>query len=199
MKIISLASAHSSQIHLDILKKGGIIIYPSSNCYGICCDIFNETAVNRISLIKNRKIRKPYTILVRDKKHFTEYGQHNSLVDYYLKTYPYLLFTFVVPRSSKIPESFNAGYPTIAIMLAQGIERDLFYTYPNALVNTSANKAKMNNCFDVEQICIQLSNTLEYIDLIIDGGTLPPAPSSTIIKISNNHHKILRGGLNNGD
>ncbi|MBU1863807.1 MAG: L-threonylcarbamoyladenylate synthase [Candidatus Omnitrophica bacterium] len=195
MEIISLACAYSSQKHIAVLAKGGIVIYPSSNCYGICCDIFHQKAVDTISAIKNRDRTKPYTILVRDKKHFAEYGKYSQCIDYYLGKHPSSLFTFVVPSLSAVPQCLNAGCETIGIMVARGIEHTLFCAYPHALINTSANRSSMPTCFDIAHISEQLGDSLEYVDLVIDGGVLMPAASSTIIKICGDKHEVLRGSI----
>lgn len=50
----------------DVVRRGGILIYPTDTCYGLGCDATNEEAVRRVSQIKTREEMKPLSIIVSD-------------------------------------------------------------------------------------------------------------------------------------
>ena len=104
---------------VEILKKGGVIIYPTDTVYGLGCDIFNQKAVERVAKIKGVKIQKAnFSFIFYDLSHLSDYAHHVSnsifkLMKYYLPG-PY---TFILEANNKIPKIFRTRKKTIGIRI----------------------------------------------------------------------------------
>jgi len=70
----------------DIIKKGGIVVYPTDTVYGLGTDAFNEKAVEKIFQIKKRDFRKPFSVIVKDLKMIENIAVINEKIQKFLKT-----------------------------------------------------------------------------------------------------------------
>jgi tRNA threonylcarbamoyl adenosine modification protein (Sua5/YciO/YrdC/YwlC family) len=88
---------------VEILKQGGVIIYPTDTVYGLGCDLFNQKAVEKVAKIKGVKIEKAnFSIIFHDFSHLSDYARHVSnsifkLMKFYLPG-PY---TFILEANKK--------------------------------------------------------------------------------------------------
>jgi len=73
---------------VDVLKSGGVIIYPTDTIYGIGCDIFNLQAIERIFMIKNESTEKLFSFVCSDLKDISKYAK---VSDYAYRTMKHLL------------------------------------------------------------------------------------------------------------
>jgi len=60
---------------VDILREGGVIIYPTDTVYGLGCDIFNQEAIERIYTIKNETETKLFSFICPDLKDIAKYAK----------------------------------------------------------------------------------------------------------------------------
>ena len=60
---------------VDILKNGGVVVYPTDTYYGIGCDIMNKKAIERIYQIKQRNKNKPFSFICSDLKNISQYAK----------------------------------------------------------------------------------------------------------------------------
>jgi len=82
---------------VNVIKKGGIIIYPTDTVYGIGCDIFNKSAIERVQAIKNNPDIKMLSFICHNLKDISKYAK---VSDYAYRTMKHLLpgpFTFILP------------------------------------------------------------------------------------------------------
>ena len=89
---------------VEILKKGGVIIYPTDTVYALGCDVYNHKAVKRIYEIKNETKTKLFSFLIPNLKNIAKYAK---VSDYAYKTIKRLVpgpYTFVLPASKEIPK-----------------------------------------------------------------------------------------------
>jgi tRNA threonylcarbamoyl adenosine modification protein (Sua5/YciO/YrdC/YwlC family) len=100
---------------VEVLKDGGVIIYPTDTVYGIGCDIFNKAAMDRIFQIKNDSTSKFLSIVCSDLKDIAKYAK---VSDYAYKTMKHLLpgpYTFVLPAAKVIPKKLWSKRQTVGI------------------------------------------------------------------------------------
>ncbi len=175
-----------------ILKKGGVIAYPTDTMYGIGCDIFQQKAVKRIHQIKNRPKHKPFSFMCSCLKNISEYS-HVSNTAYRLmrKNLPGP-YTFVLPGTKLVPKIMLTKQKTVGIRVPDNpICLAIIEELGNPVLNTSAitedHQGLILDGFDVAEL---FGNRL---DLILDGGEVYPNPS-TVISLLSDHPEVLREG-----
>lgn len=175
-----------------VLKKGGIIAYPTDTMYGIGCDIFQQKAVKRIHQIKNRPKHKPFSFMCSCLKNISEYG-HVSNTAYRLmrKNLPGP-YTFVLPGTKLVPKILLTKQKTVGIRVPDHpICLALLEELGNPVLNTSAvteeYTGQVLDGFDVAEL---FGNR---VDLVLDGGEVYPDPS-TVISLLSDRPEVLREG-----
>ncbi len=177
---------------VDILKKGGVICYPTDTMYGIGCDIFNQKAVKRIHQIKKRPKQKPFSFMCSSLKNISAYGHvGNSAYRLMRKNLPGP-FTFVLSGTKLVPKIMLTKQKTVGLRVPDNpICMAIIEGLNNPLLNTSAtldkNATQVVDAIDVADVF------QNHVDLIIDGGAVFPDPS-TVISLTNDHPEILREG-----
>ena len=175
-----------------VLKKGGVIAYPTDTMYGIGCDIFEKKAVKRVHQIKKRPKHKPFSFMCSCLKNISEYS-HVSNTSYRLlkKNLPGA-YTFVLPGTKLVPKIMITKQKTVGIRVPDNpICQAIIEELGNPLLNTSASMEDQDkpvlDGIDVDEI---FGNQL---DLIIDGGEVFPNPS-TVVSLLYDQPEVLREG-----
>jgi len=175
-----------------VLKKGGVIAYPTDTMYGIGCDIFQQKAVKRVHQIKNRPKHKPFSFMCSSLKNISEYS-HVSNTAYRLmrKNLPGP-YTFVLPGTKLVPKIMLTKQKTVGIRVPDNpICLAIIKELGNPVLNTSAitddHQGLVLDGFDVAEL---FDNR---VDLILDGGKIYPNPS-TVVSLLTDQPEVLREG-----
>ncbi len=134
MKIINLVEEARA-----LLKKGGVLAYPTEAVYGLGCDPFNQHAVEKIGILKHRSMSKGLILLIADWSQLMPLIGFvtDAQLDSVRATWPGPV-TWVFPKSNLIPEWLSGQHDGIAIrMTAHPVSRALCTEGP--VVSTSAN------------------------------------------------------------
>lgn len=176
---------------VEELKKGGVIAYPTDTVYGIGCDIFSKSAVERIYRIKGRDKKKPLSFICEDLKHISQYalvGDNSYRIMRRLIPGPY---TFILKATKLVPKVMLTKRETVGIRVPDSeICRMLVAELGHPIVTTSANVSNDAIISDPEEIDKKMGKLL---DLVIDGGPLPQEPS-TMIDLTGDAPVIVREG-----
>ncbi len=176
---------------VEVLKNGGIIVYPTDTIYGLGCDIFNKKAISKIYQIKKREKKKPFSIICSD---FKQMGQYAIISNYAYRLIKKCLpgpYTFIFKAKSEMPDTFLPKNKTVGLRLPDNkICWAIVQMLGNPIVSTSLNISGENPFTDPDQLNKELQNK---IDIIINADTLSNMPSS-IIDLSGNAPVILREG-----
>ena len=176
---------------IEVLKSGGVIIYPTDTVYGIGCDIFNHEAVQRVYDIKNESGNKLFSFICPDLKDISKYAK---VSDYAYKSMKKLLpgpYTFILPSAREVPKKLRSKRKSvgirvpdhkIAIMLAQELG--------NPIISTSVTNRKGDILFDPLEIQAIFNIS---VDLMLSAGALSGQPSS-IVDLSDDEPVIVREG-----
>jgi len=179
---------------VEVLKNGGIIVYPTDTIYGLGCDIFNKKAIAKIYQLKKRDRKKPLSIICSDLKQIAEYS---FLSDYAFRLLRKLLpgpYTFILKAKHKTPQNFIAKNKTVGIRIPDNkICLAIVKKLGDPLITTSLNLSGQEVFTNPKELSKELINK---IDLIIDIGPLSAEPS-TVIDLSNSLPVILRQGKGN--
>jgi tRNA threonylcarbamoyl adenosine modification protein (Sua5/YciO/YrdC/YwlC family) len=177
---------------VDILKRGGIIAFPTDTFYGIGCDIMNKKAIEKIYLLKQRKKSKPFSFICSDLKNISDYAKVSN---YSYKTMKRLLpgpYTFVLQGSKLVPKIMLTNRKTAGIRVPDNtICLALVKALKNPIITTSAAKPDGTILYDPSLIHDFFQNRL---DVVIDGGPVPGYPSS-VISFIDDFPEIIRKGL----
>ncbi len=180
---------------VDILRDGGVIIYPTDTVYGIGCDIYQKDAVERVARIKNISVEKAnFAIICSDLSHLSEYARQvdNSTFKLMKRLLPGP-YTFILNASNKVPKFFTPKKKTIGIRIpANNIILDIVKTLGNPVLTTSV----FTDTDDLEEMTnpeLIHERFKDRVDLVIDGG-LGGIVLSTVIDCTSGEPVIVREG-----
>ncbi|MBW6440878.1 threonylcarbamoyl-AMP synthase [Patescibacteria group bacterium] len=180
----------------DVLKSGGVIIYPTDTIYGIGANAFNEEAIEKVMKIKNRNSEKPLLVFVKDIKSATRIACIDSVVEKILENIWPGPVTVVLRKKDSIPYSLTGNRETVAIRIPQNeFVLKLLEKVDFPIIATSANISGENNLFDSEKIMQIFCNQKEQPDLFLNIGNMRNTQSSTIIDLTTRTPKIIRMGI----
>jgi L-threonylcarbamoyladenylate synthase len=169
----------------DVLRMGGVILYPTDTVWGLGCDPTNDEAITKLLAIKNRIQEKSLLILV----------PNEALLQRYVKEIPEVCFdlldasikplTIVYPDAQYISEQLRAQDNSIAIRLTKDpFCVQLMHKLKSGLVSTSANLSGEATPKNLKDVTNEIKEQVDYIvDLPNMKGTSIP---SQIIKIKTN-------------
>ena len=182
----------------EIIKNGGIIVYPTDTIYGLGCDPYNKKAVERIFKIKKRLIDKPLPILTFDIRYVEKIislGDIGRRLAEYFWPGPLTIIGILI--DNKIPEILRAGKKTVGIRIPNNIVTLNLLKYCNFLAGTSANISNENSCITAKEV---MDSKLNGYDAILIGDDNKPKypfsfKGSTIVDISTHDPQIIRQGV----
>lgn len=180
---------------VDILQKGGIIIYPTDTVYGLGCDITNFKAVERIARYKNISVEKSnFSFICSDLSHLSDFSKpvSNQLFKL-LKRYLPGPFTFILHANSNVPKYFKGKKKTVGIRIPDNsIIREIVKVLGNPILSTSIHDDDEIIEYSTDPELIH-EKFKEITDLVIDGGYGDNMPS-TIVDCTTDVPVIVRQG-----
>jgi len=177
---------------IEVLDKGGIILYPTDTVWGIGCDATNQEAVDKIFELKKRSDSKSLIVLVNNdamlNKHVQEVPEIAwDLID--LSTKP---TTIVYPQARNLAKNVYAEDGSIAIrMIKTDFCNQLLYKFRKPIVSTSANISGSVTPKNFQSIVNEVKSQVDYI--VNEQFDVGIKSASSIIKIEmNGEIKIIR-------
>ncbi len=165
----------------EIVKSGGVIVYPTDTSYGLGCDARNPDALERLLAIKRRDRRLGVPLLFSDLGQSEQYHDFGSLEKVITRLFWPGFLTLIVKARPGVPDHITADRSTIAIRVPNHvIPRGIANKIGGPIVGTSANRSGGASPFDITVAMDQLG---EEVDLYIDGGPSPSSANSTIIGV----------------
>ncbi|RYC52776.1 L-threonylcarbamoyladenylate synthase [Flagellimonas olearia] len=178
----------------NVLRKGGLIIYPTDTVYGLGCDITNSKALQRIARIKGIKLEKAnWSFVCADLSNLSDYvRQIDSATFKILKRALPGPYTFILPGNNNLPKDFKKK-KTVGIRVPDNnIARALVTELGNPIVSTSIHDEDdiLEYTTDPELIFEKWQN---LVDVVIDGG-YGDNVASTVIDVSTGVPEVVREG-----
>ncbi|OEK05757.1 L-threonylcarbamoyladenylate synthase [Roseivirga misakiensis] len=183
---------------VDVLRSGGVIIYPTDTVYGIGCDFGNVKAVQRVCQIKNTK-PQALSFICYDLSEISAYTKRLSTPIF--KVMKKVLpgpFTFILNASNKVPKVLNAKKKTVGIRVPDNnIPREIVRHLGNPIITTSIHDEDevLEYSTDPELIFEKYRN---LVDVVIDGG-YGGNVGSTVVDCSHDELELVRSGLGDFD
>ena len=168
----------------QVLKRGGIIVYPTDTIWGIGCDATNYDAVQRIYDIKKRVESKSMICLVSDFKMLNQYIEEVPEVAYDILKYAQKPTTIIYDRPLRVSENLIAEDNTLAIrVIRNGFSNKLLRKFKKPIVSTSANVSGKPSPRSFQEINKEI---LKGVDYVVNLPHLnKSSKASTIIKLTN--------------
>jgi len=176
-----------------ILKKGGVIAFPTETVYGLGASILIPEAAERIYRIKGRAQHKALPLVLSDISQISQVSSAFPEIARVLaeRFWPGPL-TLVVFKSDKVSNTITSGGNTIAIRISSHpVAIALIEGLGVPITGTSANISGKPSPVTADEVLHQLDNS---VDLIIDGGKCPGGIESTIIDVTKEVPVIIREG-----
>jgi tRNA threonylcarbamoyl adenosine modification protein (Sua5/YciO/YrdC/YwlC family) len=174
---------------IDILKNGGIIVYPTDSGYCLGCAGNNKKGLERIAKIRNLSKHHNWTLMIKDLKNIATYAKVDNNAFRLLKKITPGSWTFILPATSKVPKLALNKRKTIGIRISDNNIVQAILSYFPELISTSL-IVEGYEFYDISDVCEVVEN---QVDLVIDGGYNPPLPT-TVIDLSNGEIEIIREG-----
>jgi tRNA threonylcarbamoyl adenosine modification protein (Sua5/YciO/YrdC/YwlC family) len=184
---------------VKILKKGGLVIYPTDTVYGLGCDINNTKALEKIARIKGIKLEKAnFSFVCQDLSNLSEYvAQLDSTTFKILKRNLPGPYTFILPGNNKLPSVFKKK-KTVGIRVPNNkIAQLLVQHLGNPIISTSIRDEDdvIEYTTDPELIAEKWG---KLVDIVIDGG-FGDNVASTVIDLTQPEPKLIRQGKGSAD
>jgi len=184
---------------VDVLKSGGLVIYPTDTVYGLGCDITNTKALERIAKIKGIKLEKAnFSFVCSDLSNLSDYVKQIDTPTFkILKRALPGPYTFILPGNNDLPSAFRKK-KTVGIRVPDNtIALDIVRMLGNPIVSTSIHDDDevLEYSTDPELI---FEKWQHLVDLVIDGG-YGDNVGSTIIDLSSYEPVVIREGKGDPD
>ena len=184
---------------VEVLRNGGLIIYPTDTVYGLGCDITNTKALEKIARIKGVKLEKAnFSFVCSDLKNLSDYvKQIDSSTFKLLKRALPGAYTFIMQGNNNLPKDFKKK-KTVGIRVPDNlIARTIVERLGNPIVSTSIYDEDdvIEYTTDPELIFEKWQN---LVDIVIDGG-YGDNTASTVIDLSGDEPVVIREGKGDVD
>ncbi len=179
----------------EVLRKGGIIIYPTDTVYGLGCDITNHKAIEKIARIRNIKPEKAnFSFVCYDLSNIADYTKpiDNSCFRVLKKALPGP-FTFIFNANHNVPKLLSSNKKTVGIRVPDNnIAREIVHLLGNPILSTSIHDEDdiIEYSTDPELIYEKYQ---DLVDIVIDGG-YGGNMASTVVDCTSGDFEVLREG-----
>jgi tRNA threonylcarbamoyl adenosine modification protein (Sua5/YciO/YrdC/YwlC family) len=179
---------------VDVLRKGGVIIYPTDTIYGMGCDIYQQKAIVRVCQLKGIDPSKAQlSFICNDLSDLSRYAKQlpNSIFRQLKAVLPGP-FTFILPASKEVPKILKTKKDTIGLRIPDNnIARAIVRELNNPILSTSLPGEMVEEYTDPEMIYRNFQNK---VDIVVDGGIGGLVPS-TVVDCTGMEPIVLRQGL----
>lgn len=182
------------QAAVDIVRKGGVIVYPTDSAYAIGCHLGDKAAMERIQLIRRLDKHHNFTLMCRDLSELATYARVSNQVFRLLKTYTPGAYTFIleatsdVPRRLMHPKRKTIGIRVPANPIAQALLEELGEPLMSVTLIMPGDEFPLTDPDDIRQLLEK------RVDVIVDGGYCGLEPT-TIVDLTEDVPVLVRQGV----
>jgi len=195
LALASLPPALQEQVQagIELLRKGGVVAFPTDTLYGLGADFSSRSAVQRVLNIKGKPEHMGLPLLLSGADELSQVTRDVPEEVWLLirRFWPGAL-TLVVPRLSIVSDLVTGGRDSVAVRVPDHpVPRALAHGLGRPITGTSANRSGQPSALTAEEVQQQLGTS---VDLVIDGGAAPLGLQSTIVDATGRMPKLLRAG-----
>lgn len=179
-----------------VLNAGGVIIYPTDTIYGIGANALDEKAIRRVFEIKERPLKKPLPMVVRNINWARELAYLKKKDEEALKKVWPGKVTVIFNKKGIVPDILTSGHKTVGMRVPDyPLIDQLLKIFGYPITSTSANISGEEGSGDINKIIESFSGHLSrQPDLVLDVGILPKSNPSAILDLTGDKPKISRVG-----
>ena len=197
MRLVSATDPSALDNALAVLRAGGIVVHATETCYGIACDIANADAIAKLFAIKHRPVAQPVSGLFASVDQAKQYVEWTARADELAAKHlpgPLTLILPLLQNSRLFPTP--AGGTTLGVRISShSLAQQLVESFGSPLTTTSANIHGEPNPYNAQAILDRFSSEEHQPDLLLDAGTLPHVPPSTVVDVSAEGTTRRQGGI----
>ncbi len=176
---------------VEVLRDGGLVIYPTDTAYGLGCDLFNKKGIEKIYRIKRRSEKQPFSFVCADLKDISRYAR---VSDYAYKTMKRLLpgpYTFILEASRLVPKIILPKRQTTGIRVPDNrICLALVGELGQPVISTSVKDDDGELMTDPAEMERKFRHC---VDMVIDGG-IQASGQSSVINLVDDRTEVIRIG-----
>ena len=180
----------------EVIRKGGVVVYPTDTVYALGCDIYNTRAVDRIARLKGTRVNKAdFSFIFSDLSQLSDYTRlvSNSVFKL-MKAYLPGPYTFILPARNNIPRIFHSKKKTIGIRIPDNnIPLEIVRELGHPIMTTSIHDEDELIEYTTDPVLIW-DKFKDEVDAVINGG-YGNNEASTVIDCTNEEPVILRLGI----
>ena len=166
---------------VQVLRQGGLILYPTDTIWGIGCDATNEDAVRRVFRLKQRDDSKALICLVDSANRMQMYSRGIPDVAWDLVEYSEKPLTLILDGAVNLAPSLVAADGSVGIRVtSENISKELCFRFQKAIVSTSANISGRPSPARFMDIEPEVINGVDYVMRSRQNDTKPSSPSRIV-------------------
>lgn len=179
---------------INVLTRGGCVIYPTDTVYGLGVNAFRVDAIERLFKIKKRPASKSIPIIVKDIEMLKKTAYFDRKTEKLLGSIFPGAVTIILQKRNIIPEILTGGKTTIGARIpACEFISLLMARLDFPITSTSANISGQNPSGDIKEVLSQFKGNPKP-DLVLDAGNLPRSEPSTVLDLTSPKPKVTRIG-----
>ena len=178
---------------VDIIRNGGVVVYPTDSAYALGCQIGDKGALDRIRRIRKLDDKHNFTLVCRDLSEIATYAKVNNTVYRLLRQTTPGPYTFILQATSEVPRRLmQAKRKTVGLRvpenpIAAALLADLGEPLMSVTLIMPGDELPLIDPYDIRE-------TLEHeVDLVIDGGYCGMEPS-TVVDLVDDIPEVIRAG-----
>ena len=168
---------------VDIIRQGGVVVYPTDSAYALGCHIGDKNALDRIRRIRKLDARHNFTLVCRDLSEISNYARVNNRVYRLLRHSTPGPYTFILKASSEVPRRLlhpkrkTVGLRVPDNRIAAALLEDLGEPLMSVTLMMPGEDLQMIDPYYIREV-------LEHeVDLVIDGGYCGMEPTSLVVLV----------------
>jgi tRNA threonylcarbamoyl adenosine modification protein (Sua5/YciO/YrdC/YwlC family) len=178
---------------VDIIKQGGVVVYPTDSAYALGCHIGDKAALDRIRRIRKLDDKHNFTLVCRDLSEIATYAKVNNAVYRLLRHTTPGPYTFILPATSEVPRRLmhpkrkTVGLRVPDNVIAAALLADLGEPLMSVTLIMPGDEFPLIDPYDIRE-------TLQHeVDLVIDGGYCGLEPT-TVVDLADETPVVTRVG-----
>ena len=180
------------ELAADVMRRGGVVIYPTDTLYALGCDALNNNAIEKICKLKGLKSEKTnLSIICENLSEVAKYARLDNANFRLLKDNLPGPFTFILPALSKLPKAFK-GRKTVGVRIPDNaVSAALVKALGNPIMTTSVPVGDEEDYFTEPELIAE--RYIADVEIVIDAGRGGLVPS-TIVDCTGEEPEVLRQG-----